>query len=455
MQDSWSSSLDAHLDWTPGSGRPALAKAIRAAIRDGRWRPGIVVPSTRALAHDLGVARGTVTRVYTDLAAEGYLLSSQGAPTRVGTAGADPSPSPSPTTTTKPTHRATLLHGRPDPSSFPRDLWMAATRRVLQDTPNDTFGFGELRGSSVLRTTLSAYLGRSRGVLADPARIVICAGYSHGLTVLSRALRQVGITELAFEDPSICQFREFAAAAGQHVVGVPVDGDGLQVARLSSPAVVVTPAHQAPLGVTMAPARRTALARHGAMVVEDDYDGEFRYDRQQVGALQALAPERVVYAGTTSKTLSPSLRLAWLVLPRALVDPVIAAIASSGAYPPLLDQLTLADLIGSGAYDRHVRRCRTQYRRRRDRLVAALPGDLKPLGISAGLHLTVPLSPDAELAIPTAARKHSLAIETLGPQRMQPESGDGGLIVGYGAPTAPAFGAALEALLAMLGEIPR
>ena len=452
MAQTWtSSSIDAHLDWTPGSGRVALANAIRAAIRDGRWRPDAVVPSTRALAADLGVARGTVTRVYADLAAEGYLLTSQGAPTRVATAGAAPLSSPAYVRESAP--RWTLMVGRPDSSLFPRDQWLASTRRVLAHTPNDTFGYGEVRGSLVLRTTLAAYLGRSRGVLADPARLVIVAGFSHAVTVLSSAFADLGMHELAFEDPSINRFRGLAAAAGQRVVGVPVDAGGLVVDQVTSPAVVVTPAHQAPLGVTMAPERRTALARHGALVVEDDYDGEFRYDRHQVGALQALAPERVIYAGTASKSLSPSLRLGWLVLPRFLVDPVVAAMARTGMTPPMIDQLVLADLISSGAYDRQVRRCRLEYRARRDRLVAALPERLVPHGISAGLQLFLPLTPEAEAAVPAAAARHSLAIERLSPHVIGEVDPLTGLMVGYGAPTRASFGGALRALQALLTDV--
>jgi GntR family transcriptional regulator/MocR family aminotransferase len=222
---------------------------------------------------------------------------------------------------------------------------------------------------------------------------------------------------------------------------------------LASPAVVVTPAHQAALGVTMAPDRRTALARHGALVVEDDYDGEFRYDRHQVGALQALAPERVIYAGTASKSLSPSLRLGWLVLPRFLVDPVLSVLNRTGRYPPTLDQLVLADLISSGAYDRHVRRSRLEYRSRRDRLVAALPKHLAPQGISAGLQLFVPLPAAAEAAVPAAAAKHSLAIETLSPHAIDGSDPLPGLMIGYGAPSKPSFGGALTALLDVLDDI--
>ncbi|MBB4909715.1 aminotransferase-like domain-containing protein [Actinophytocola algeriensis] len=454
MADSWtSSSVDAHLDWTPGSGRTQLAHAIRAAIRDGRWRPGSVVPSTRALAADLGVARGTVTRVYADLAAEGYLRTSQGAPTRVATAGAAPLSSPDPAYTPGTTRRWTLLAGRPDVSLFPRDQWLTSTRRVLTNAPHEIFGYGEQRGSLVLRTMLAAYLGRSRGVLADPARIVVVAGFTHAITVLGRAFADLGMTETAFEDPSIDRFRHFAAVAGQKVVGVPVDDEGLVVDRLSSPAVVVTPAHQAPLGVTMAPGRRTALARSGAVIVEDDYDGEFRFDRQQVGALQALAPERVVYAGTASKTLAPSLRLGWLVLPRFLVDPVIAALESTGVQPPMLDQLALADLISSGAFDRHVRRCRLEYRARRDRLAAALPAHLTPRGIPAGLALFVPLSAAAEAAVPASAARHSLTIEPVSPHAIRTTDPSTGLMIGYAASSKASFGGALAALRGVLRDV--
>jgi GntR family transcriptional regulator/MocR family aminotransferase len=198
---------------------------------------------------------------------------------------------------------------------------------------------------------------------------------------------------------------------------------------------------------------RTALAQHGALVIEDDDDGEFRYDRHQVGALQALAPERVTYVGTASKSLSPSLRLGWLVLPRFLVDPVLAALSREAAAPSMLDQLVLADLISSGAYDRQVRRCRLEYRSRRDRLVAALPERLAPHGISAGLHLFVPLSPTAEAAVPAAAARHSIALERVSPHAILQAAPLTGLMIGYGAAPKPSFSGALTALLAVLSDI--
>ncbi|MEU7786946.1 PLP-dependent aminotransferase family protein [Amycolatopsis sp. NPDC049159] len=462
MADLWSSSgvdggpssgLDVHLDWQPATGRSGLAAAIRAAIREGRWQPDAAVPSTRALAQDLGVARGTVTRVYADLAAEGYLRTAQGAPTRVATAGSLPQSAPR-QVPRDPAPRWDLRPGRPDLTAFPRQAWLSATRRALLRTPASAFGYESELGAPELRDTLAGYLARARGVVADPARIVVCHGYSHAIAVLSRAFFGLGVGEVAFENPSLGMYRSIAAAQGPRVVGVPVDEHGLDVSALDSPVVVVTAAHQYPTGVTLAPHRRAALTRSGAYVLEDDYDGEFRFDHQQVGALQALAPERVVYAGTASKTLAPALRLAWLVLPRSLVEPVRAAMADSGSRPAVLNQLALAELIDSGAYDRHVRRSRAEYRSRRTRLLAALPDSVRPQGISAGLHLLLVLPPGGptETQALAACRRRAIGIEGLGSHWMDANR-PGGLIVGYAAPAKHAFAGAAQTLIEALHEI--
>ncbi|MFE0025847.1 PLP-dependent aminotransferase family protein [Amycolatopsis sp. NPDC059021] len=458
MAVSWSSSgIDVHLGWRRETGRTGLAAAIRTAIREGRWQPGAAVPSTRALAQDLGVARGTVTRVYADLAAEGYLRTAQGAPTRVATAGALPQSAPRPTPW-DPAPRWDLRPGRPDLTAFPRAEWLAATRRALQEMPAAELGYSNELGAPRLRETLAGYLARSRGVLADPARIAVCNGYSHALAVLAKVLHERGADEMAFENPSLYLFRDIAAANGPRVVGVEVDEHGIDVSAVDSPAVVVTAAHQYPMGVTLAPHRRAALTRwaneSGAFVLEDDYDGEFRFDNQQVGALQALSPERVVYAGTASKTLAPALRLAWLVLPRSLVEPVRAAMLDSGTRPPILHQLALAELIDSGGYDRQVRRRRTEYRSRRDRLLAALPETVTPRGISAGLHLVLMLPDDgpSEMEVLASCRRRSIGVEGLGSYWI--DSGrPGGLIVGYGAAAKHAFSGATQALVEALWEV--
>ncbi|RSN33189.1 GntR family transcriptional regulator [Amycolatopsis sp. WAC 01416] len=458
MADSWSSSgIDVHLDWRPESGRTGLAAAIRAAIREGRWQAGAAVPSTRALAQDLGVARGTVTRVYADLAAEGYLRTAQGAPTRVATAGALPASPPRPVPR-DPAPRWDLRPGRPNLSSFPRSAWLAATRRALHRAPMSAFDYTAESGAPELRETLAAYLARSRGVVADPERILVCAGFSHAMAILARVLHARGADEIAFENPSLHIYRDIAARNGPRVVGVPVDDHGITVSALDSPAVVVTPAHQYPLGVTLAPGRRAELTRWaeetGAVVIEDDYDGEFRFDHQQVGALQALAPERVVYVGTTSKTLAPSLRLGWMVLPRFLVEPVRAEMAASGARPALLDQLAMAELIESGAYDQHIRRCRAEYRSRRDGLLAALPDSVLPQGISAGLHLVLQFPGDLprEMEVLAACRRRAIGLEGLSGHWIG-EPRREGLIIGYGAAAKHAFGGATQALREAIFEV--
>ncbi|MGH3439465.1 MAG: PLP-dependent aminotransferase family protein, partial [Sciscionella sp.] len=440
------------------AGSRGLAEAIRGAINSGRLAKGDALPSTRSLAGDLGIARGTVSTAYAQLVAEGYLATAQGAPTRVAASLARTADPPPPSSNEVGT-RWNLLPGRPDLSAFPRAQWLSATRKVLTEMPAAAFGYGDPRGELALRTALAHYLGRSRGVHADPDRIVVCSGHSQAMSLLGKLLRDRGDQVMAFEDPSLWVFRDIAVAAGQRIVGVPVDDDGIRVSEIDSPAVVVTPAHQYPLGVTLAPHRRVELVawaeRTGAVVIEDDYDGEFRFDRQPVGAVQALAPERVVYSGTASKTLAPALRLSWLVLPRVLVEPVGQLMSAGGWRGQTLGQLVLAELITSGAYDRHVRRLRTSYRRRRDQLLEVLPDPLRTRGIAAGLHLVAELPGGVlgEAEVLAAARRHSVSIETLGPHWMeQAEDHPQGLVIGYAAPAEHAFGPAVDALACCLRE---
>ncbi|MEU3273023.1 PLP-dependent aminotransferase family protein [Saccharomonospora sp. NPDC006951] len=461
MAQMWSSSgPDVHFDWDPGTGRRGLADAIRDAIRKGRLPHGAVLPSTRALASDLGIARGTVSRIYADLTAEGYVHSRQGAPTTVA---ADvPSPSPPPRARSGPgAPRWDLRPGQPDLSAFPRDDWASATRRVLQHTPASLFGYGDRLGVARLRESLAVYLARSRGVVADPQRIVVCGGFSHAVSLLTTALRELGETEIAFENPSLYRFRDIAKAGGARIIPVPVDGDGIDVSAVDSPAVVVTPAHHFPLGVTLAPERRTALAKWasatGAFVLEDDYDGEFRFDRTPVGALQTLAPERIAYAGTVSKTLAPGLRLGWLVLPRVLVEPVKAALEWQGFRTPVIEQLTFAELLDSGAYGRHIRRRRAGYRKRRDLLLSTFPDAVAKHDIPAGLQLLLrlpPSGPREEDVIATAAR-HSLGLEALGPHWASRGDNPQGIVVGYTTPPEHAYAGALSALRTVLAESSR
>ncbi len=320
-------------------------------------------------------------------------------------------------------------------------------RRVVRDAPHDTFGYGDPRGQAELRAALSEYLGRVRGVVTDSARMLVCAGFNQALRLVCDTLRERGVTTFAVEDPCSPLYREIVADAGLSVHSVPCDGEGLRVDLLAGSAagaVLVTPAHQYPSGATMSADRRTALARwareRGAYVVEDDYDGEFRYDRHPVGALQALDPEWVVYAGTATKTLAPALRLGWLVAPGGLMPALLRRKERLDRGGASVDQLVLAELIRSGDFDRHVRRSRVAYRRRLDRLRALFP---QVIGTAAGLQVMLPLA-ISEARVLARARRRGLALRAVGPYCSRPA--DPGLIIGFGTPPAHAYEPALAAL---------
>ena len=454
------SGVDLHLDLTGTRVRAALESALREAIRSGQLGPGTRLPSSRAIAGDLGIARNTAADAYGQLVAEGWLIARQGSGTRVAARPTVTTGSP-PNTAAPPRARYDLRAGIPSPSSFPRTAWLAAARRALTAAPADALGYGDPRGLPQLRHALAEYLARARGVHTDPDRIVICSGFQQGLRLLIEVLRARGASTIAMEAYGHRTHREVARAGGLSVAALPVDAAGARVDELGEvAAAVLTPAHQFPLGMTLAPARRTQAVTWaqdtGNLIVEDDYDGEFRYDRNPVGALQALAPEQVVYAGTASKTLAPGLRLAWMVLPSTLVDPVAEAKRLTDGQSGALDQLTLAELIGSGGYDRHVRRCRMIYRRRRDRLLSVLHKEVpgaRITGIAAGMHalLEVPGLP-AEDAIVARAARHGLRIEGLGEYRMTTEAGAPALVIGYATPPDHAYTGALARLCATLTE---
>ena len=467
MAIEWSNSgLDLHVDLGTGQRGRGIADAIRHAVRDGRLAAGTRMPSTRALAADLGIARGTVTRAYAELTAEGYLRSHQGAPTVVAALTRQAGAAPTPPVSSVTEWRWNLMPGRPDLTRFPRAAWLAATRRALTHSVAADLDYGDGAGHPRLRTALADYLGRVRGVVASPERIVVCGGYGQALHLLAGVLRAAGADSIAFEDPSLPQFRDVVHDAGLATVGVPIDEHGIRVDALAGlsghAAVVVTPAHQFPLGVTLHPHRRTALVElaraMSTVVIEDDYDGEFRFDRQPVGALQAMAPDQVIYAGTASKTLAPGLRLSWLVLPDRLVEPVRAA-RLGDRHNSVIEQLAMAELLESGDYDQHVRRCRTHYRARRDRLVDVLTelgGELAPAGIAAGLHMVLLLPDQAtETEVLMRAAARSLLVEGLRAMWL-PSGGEprpGGIIVGYAAPPDHGFGSALGVLADVLTEV--
>ena len=272
--------------------------------------------------------------------------------------------------------------------------------------PDAALDYGDPQGDPELRAELAAYLVRVRGVVATPAELAVTSGYTQGLWLTCRALKARGATTVAVEDPSLDDSWGTIRSAGLEVVGLPVDEHGIRLDALKADAVLVTPAHQFPTGAVLAPERRRALLAWGGIVLEDDYDSEYRYDRAPVGTLQRLAPDRVVYLGTASKTLAPALRLGWLVAPRELAEAIGRerwAVDSGGA---AIGARAYARLLASGEVDRHLRRTRRDYRERRDRLVAALEQRLpecRVTGVAAGLHLLLRLPHGTDEAAVVAA----------------------------------------------------
>ncbi|MFF1812542.1 PLP-dependent aminotransferase family protein [Streptomyces sp. NPDC058251] len=466
MAESWVNSAqrigaDLHLELSGSGGRrAALIRALREAVRSGRLAPGTRLPPYRSLAADLGVARNTVADAYAELVAEGWLTALQGSGTRVAERAAPPGaparvPKKAPPRARGPRHD--LRQGTPDASSFPRAAWLASYRRALQQAPNEAFGPGDPAGRVELREALAEYLARARGVRTEPGRIVICSGFAHALRLL---FPQVLRGPLAVESYGLGFHRELLAAASVRTVPLPLDEDGAQVGELGRErAVLLTPAHQFPTGGPLRPERRAAVVdwarTRGGVILEDDYDGEFRYDRKPVGAVQGLDPERVVHIGSVSKSLSPALRLGWMVLPERYIDAVLAVKGEREGWSSALEQLTLADFIVSGSYDRHVRRMRQRYRGRRDRLVAALAAQaphIEVTGIAAGLHAVLRLPPGTEQSTVKAAVWQGVALDGLAGFR-HPDAvtaAPDGLVVGYATPPEHAYGAALEALCGVL-----
>jgi len=425
--------------------RTQLEGSLREAIRGGRLRVGERLPSTRELALALGVSRGTVQECYGQLLAEGYLTSRTGSATRVAGIGAqqagDQPVADAGTDSLWPARQllgppllADFQPGIPDLSSFPRADWAWAIKQACTQAASADLGYGDPRGSLVLREVLASYLRRVRAAAADPARMIISTGFAQGINLVLRALAaQCGVTCVAFEDPGYGSAQadetvRSVLATGIRVTYLPVDEHGLVVGELAASgaqAVVVTPAHQSPTGVVLSPARRHALTdwarRSGGFVIEDDYDSEFRYDKEPVGVLQGLAPDRVFLLGTASKALAPAVRLGWIHAPAAFVAAVAAEKEMSDRGSCMLDQLALATLLTTGRYDRHLRRMRTVYAARRTALTDAFARHVpavKLTGLAAGFHAVAPLRPGAsESAVIAAARDRQVALHGIGAYR--------------------------------------
>lgn len=462
--------VDLHLDLDTAPGRTLRARAehaLREAVRSGRLPPGSKLPATRALAAQLGVSRGVVVEAYAQLAAEGYLDTRRGGGTRVAE---HPAPERASEEVAEvvgvgasapeadgAAPRHDLRPSLPAVDGFPRQAWLGAITRILRAIPDQRLGYGDRNGEPELRAALATSLARTRGVRATPEQVVVTGGLRDSLPLLWRLLRERGAKRVGIEDPGWWRIARSVAEAGLTPVPIPTDDEGLDPAKLTSlklDAVAVTPAHQFPTGAVLSPARRAALVawarQRDAIILEDDYDAEFRYDRQPIGSLQGLAPDLVVYGGSCSKTLAPALRLGWLVLPSSLVAELHADDPSSPAgTPPTIDQLALADLFDRGEVDRHLRRQRIRYRKRRDALLDAiarhLPG-VEVRGAAAGLFAVLLLPPGTdEEAVVTAAAREGVEIEALRAQ------GRPGLVAGYAnlpEAGAPAAAKALQKALA-------
>lgn len=415
---------------------------LREKIRANVLRPGSRMPSTRDLAAELGVSRPIVVDAYAQLAAEGYLALRPGARPRVADCVRQPRVKPvvSVPPTSEPLYD--FRPGVPDLSAFPRTAWLRSVRDALRTMPDAAFGYTDPHGSEVLRIALSDYLGRARGVISEPAQVMVTSGWAQGRMLVCRALAAMGATRIAMEDPSGTEACGSITRAGMTLVPIPVDGDGIRVdvlERSKADAVVVTPAHQYPTGAVLSGERRAALLdwlrRKDAIAIEDDYDAEYRYDRAPVGALQSLDPARIVYAGTASKTLAPALRLGWLVVPARLLDRVSKEQGLADFGGPRIEQHAFADFLSRGELDRHLRRMRMRYRARRDALVEAMREMLPEVelcGIAAGLHAAVRLPTGYdETAIRDAVARRGVAVGAMREYRIAAGDAAPTLLIGY------------------------
>lgn len=442
-----------------GSNRPLhsqLADGLRDAIRSGRLTPGTRLPSTRVLSADLGVSRRLVVEAYSQLTAEGFLHSNQGACTRV--AAVDTTPvSRVQSDRTRPRFDIDFAPGSPDLTSFPRQAWLRAMRQGLAEIESSAFGYVAPHGLPAARTAVADYLQRTRGVVADPRLVVLCSGATQAVALLARCLDG----PVATEDPGFWLHRMVLRHNGVHPLSIPVDGNGIDVGALAASGartVLTTPAHQSPTGVVLSASRRTELlewAQPGRLIIEDDYDAEYRYDRAPVGALQGVAPDRVVYLGSTSKTLAPGLRIGWMVVPAHLIERVRTAKGLADTGSSVMDQIAFSQFLTSGAYDRHLRQMRRRYPTRRAALLDALSRHLpqaEVLGAAAGVHLTVRFPagfPIEELT--RRATESRIRLEPLGPCYADTDNAPPGLILGYANVTESQIATGVE----LLGHLAR
>jgi GntR family transcriptional regulator/MocR family aminotransferase len=442
-----------------------LQTALRDAIRSGRLRPGERLPSSRGMATELGLSRGLVQTCYEQLEAEGYLTARSGSATRVAPA-ATGLVLPTAPEEARPRLDLSFTPGLPDLGSFPMRDWLWAWGEVSRLASAATAGYQDPRGLPNLRRVLAGYLSRVRGARAEEENIVVCTGFTQGATLALAVLAAAGARRIGVENPGYPDVGAIVTRAGLEPCGIPVDRDGIDVVALvasGADAVVLTPAHQTPTGVVLSPQRRHALVEWAAtgnrMIIEDDYDAEFRYDRQPVGSLQGLAPHRVISIGSVSKSLAPSVRLGWMLCPPALTATIAAEKHLTDRGSPALDQFALARLIESGRFDRHLRRMRITYAARRTALDVALAryAPTVPIsGLSAGFHVMALLPPDAdEEQVVEAAASRSVGLRGLRHYRLNGQDGPPGIVLGFGNLTEVAIEKGVSTVADLLrGAVP-
>ena len=466
---------DGHRPGATGAGR-RIYDLLRGQIADGTLLPGASVMATRALAAELGVSRTTVTAVYEQLAAEGFLVTSTGRAARVASPLAVDVPSGealkrqarqaqatpclsgfgrrvadigAPALPHAERARFDFLYGAVASRDFPSLAWRRAYQGALLHQQHSLY-YVPPEGDPALRRALQSYLRRARGIACDAEQVLVVHGSQQAIDLCARLLLDAG-DAFAFENPGYLMARHCFEATGARLLATPVDGHGLDTGRLPEAErarlAYVTPSHQFPLGGVLPIGRRQALlqwaVRHDAWIIEDDYDGEFRYGQRPIDALQSIDTEgRVIYVGTFSKALSPQLRLGYMVLPHALVPVFRQAKRLADRHAPMLEQQVLASLIDSGAYERHVRRMRRENERRRAALLQAitqyLPKDVRIDGTAAGLHVVLwlpSLSAQQEAALVATARREGVGVYPVGPLFTPPTFDEpprsAGLILGY------------------------
>lgn len=435
--------------------RVRLEHTLRAAIQARRLPGGTPLPPSRTLATELGVSRSVVVEAYRNLGEDGYLEARQGSGTRVrhdATAGLPAAEEYDPATISPALQRSRgqftirLVGGLPSPTLFPRTQWLRHYRAAITEIPDRHLTYPDPRGAAALRTALAAYLGRVRGLSTARDRIVVTGGVTQAITLVCRALHRGGARRVAVEDPCFGPHRTAIAMTGLETLPVPVDSSGLDPADLDGlevDAVLVAPAHSYPAGIVMDARRRRALAawatRRDVLVLEDDYDAEFRYDRVPVGALQGLAPDNVVYLGSASKTVSPALRLGWLAAPAALIASIVQEKYHDDMGSALLEQLAFARFVERGDFTRYLRRVRPVYRARRAATIDALTREIPQArwqGADAGLHIHVRLPSDVdEQSLVVRVGDRGVYLEEARWNWADPRSAPPSLIIGYGAPT--------------------